>query len=326
MENKNIVKRLATKIVRAPALGAFAFLVAEFIIFGITRPNFMTMAVMGAISQAAMVTIVVGLSQMATLSIGGMNLAIGSMGGFAAIVCGSMMQDFGLSTPIAILLALLAGTLCGLFNGVVISNLGASPVMTWLVTMGTTYIFTGIQKAWNRGQPFQSLNADFNAIGFANIGGLPLLLFVVAIITLLVWMFFRFTGLGRQMLAYGANPSAAVLNGINKKKIVTFGHCFSGFLAGTAGVVLAMRMNAVTVDFGAEWAFYSFASPIIGGVIDGRVSALGTFIGGIVLATIDTALVQFQVDVYWNQFAKGLIILFAVVFNTVREKALARRR
>jgi len=326
VENESLIKRLSTKIVRSPALGSFVFLAVEFIIFGITRPNFLTMPTMAAITQAAMITIVVGMSQMATLAIGGMNLAIGAMGGFAAIICGSMMQQMGFATPVAILLGLAAGTLCGLINGVIISTLGASSVMTWLVTMATTYVFTGLQKAWNRGQPFQSLHADFNRIGFANIGGIPLLMYVVVILTILVFLFFRFTGMGRQMLAYGANPSAAVLNGINKKKVVIFGHSFSGLLAGAAGVLLAMRMNAVTVDFGSEWAFYSFASPIIGGVIDGRVSPLGTFFGGLVLATIDTALVQFNVDIYWNQFIKGLIILFAVVFNTLRENMLARRR
>jgi len=320
------ISKAFTTIKRAPSFGSIAFFIALFIIIGIFKPAFFTAYNFRVILLAAMVTIAVGFSQMITMSIDGMNLAIGAIGGMTAVICASMMQDFGMSTLLAISIGLIASIIAGLINGVLISSLGASPVMTWLITMGISYVYAGIQKAWNKGVPYHDLNKDFGELGAKITFEIPLLFIIVIIIGVLLWLLYNRTGLGRQLLAFGSNRVAAQLNGVNIRKTVILTHMFSGLLAGTAGLILSMRIATATVDIGAEWGFYSFAAPIIGGCGSGRVSVLGTIFGGIVLATIENGLIHFGLDLYWTTLVRGCVILLAVSFNTYRERALAKRR
>ena len=273
-----------------------------------------------------MVTITVGYSQMVTMSIGGMNLAIGASGGMTAVICASMMQDHGMPTILAVIIGLCAALLAGLINGILISVLGASPVMTWLITMGISYVYQGIQKAWNKGVPYHDINEDFGAIGAKIVLGIPLLFIIVIVIGIILWLIYNRTGLGKQLLAFGSNRNAAQLNGISVRKTVILAHMMSGVLAGAAGLILSMRIATATVDIGAEWGFYSFAAPIIGGCGGGRASVLGTIFGGIVLATIENGLIHYGLDLYWSTLIRGCVILLAVSFNTYREISLAKRR
>ena len=97
----------------------------------------------------------------------------------------------------------------------------------------------------------------------------------------------------------------------------------SGLLAGAAGIMLSARMGAATIDIGIDWMLFSFAAPIIGGTrqAGGKVNVWGAVIGAIILSTISNGIVHLNIDVYWNELIKGVVILLAIVVDTLRNSA-----
>jgi ribose/xylose/arabinose/galactoside ABC-type transport system permease subunit len=100
----------------------------------------------------------------------------------------------------------------------------------------------------------------------------------------------------------------------------------SGFLAAMAGIMLSARLTVASADIGKEWGFYSFAAPVIGGVVGGRVSIVGTLIGGFLLATIETAIVHFGLDMNFNTLVKGGVIIIAVAVNAFRQTRMEKEK
>ena len=271
--------------------------------------------------MSAMITAVVGFSQMVIIATGGMNLSIGYIGGLSAIICASAMQNHGMATPVSILLGFLVGAACGFVNGLLIHLLGDSGVMAFLVTLATSFAIQGIMQGYSQARSYVSLNADFNWIGSASLFGMPLLAYVMVGIAVLMWFLFNRTGLGKQLLAFGANNRAAILYGVRPGFTLIAAHTISGLLAACAGMMLSMRMGSATIDIGIDWMLFSFAAPIIGGTrqAGGRVNVPGAVIGAIILCTIENGIVHLNIDVYWTELIKGVVILLAVVIDTMRD-------
>ena len=136
--------------------------------------------------------------------------------------------------------------------------------------------------------------------------------------------------LGRQMLAYGGNPSAAELSGIATGRVVVAAHALSGVLAALAGMLVAARLQAGQPSIGDDWLIVSFAAPVLGGadLSGGHVSVAATALGVLVVSLINNALVLFGVDPFFVQLFLGALILAAVGLNRLREvraKALEAR-
>jgi ribose transport system permease protein len=143
---------------------------------------------------------------------------------------------------------------------------------------------------------------------------------ITIVFALLLWYMFRFTSLGRQMLAVGANQRAAALSGVNVQKVLIIQHIMSAVLGSCAGILLSARLASIGADIGQDWMLFSFAAPIIGGVRmeGGRVNIIGAFLGGWLLAMVNNVVVQLKVDVYIVDFVEGAIILLAVGLDRLR--------
>src|SRR5581483_60504 len=141
---------------------------------------------------------------------------------------------------------------------------------------------------------------------------------------------FRYVSFGRQILAFGANPRAAELNGIPIGRLTVSVYALSGFLAASAAVLLIARLGDADPVIGKDWLLVSFAAPIIGGtrLAGGQVSVLGTVLGALLLGILANGLVHWNVDVFFVQLISGLIILAAGGIETIREmsSAAAQRR
>lgn len=308
------------RITKSSLFGILVFLVILCVALGLSTKNFLSWYNAKVIMMSAMITAVVGLSQMTIIATGGMNLAVGYIGGLSAILCASAMQDWGFSTPLAILVGLAVGAVCGLVNGLLVHLLGGTSVMSFLITLATSFAFQGITQGYSQANSYVKLNADFNAIGVGEFLGMPILAWIMLGIAFLVWLVFKFTGLGRQILAFGANSRAAMLYGVRQDVTIISANVISGLLAACAGIMLSMRMGSATIDIGLDWMLFSFAAPIIGGTrqAGGKVNIWGVVIGAIILSTIENGIVHLNINVYWNEFIKGIVILLAVVVDTIR--------
>ena len=136
---------------------------------------------------------------------------------------------------------------------------------------------------------------------------MPVLLLVMLAIGAVLWFVFSRVGLGRQILAVGANPRAAELAGVpvNRSRIVV--HALAGFLAAFAGIILTARLGVAQPSIGNDWLLSSFAAPIIGGTLlsGGYLSVPGVIAGALLLTLVANGLIQLNIDPYWTQLFSG---------------------
>jgi ribose transport system permease protein len=209
------------------------------------------------------------------------------------------------------------GTLCGLLNGLLIIRMRLSP---FIITLATASIFLGINLGFTSGQPFYRLPDGFRNLGVWTVAGVPGLLIVTVVYSIVLAFFFSSTGIGRQILAMGGNTRAAELIGVPTARCQIVVHGLSGFLAASAAVMLTARIGAAQPSVGDDWLLASFAAPIIGGtsLAGGYLSVPGALVGALVLTLVSNGLVHLRIDVFWTALFSGLIILAAGGVDRVR--------
>jgi ribose transport system permease protein len=315
---------LASRLVRTDWFGPLVVILVATIIVSVFDPSFLSPFNIQILMLAVAVNCVIAMSQMIIVGIGQMNLAIGAIGGLAAISFAGMMQIWGLPPWLAVAAALALGILAGLANGLVISATGIS---AFIITLASLSIFKGVNLGITRAQPFYGVPDSVKAFGNTTIAGpIPWLAIPAALVIAATWYLLYRQRIGRYILAVGGNQSAAELSGISVPRAVLWAHGVSGFLAALAGVMLVARLQIGDPTIGDEWLILSFAAPVIGGAVlsGGHVSVFGTLCGVVIVAIITQALVIFRIDPFFVQVVLGLLILWAVGVNRLREVRLQR--
>ncbi len=277
--------------------------------------NFITIA------RICSVTILVGYAQMVVIAGGGLNVSIGAIGGLSAVIVGALIQRADVPWGFAIVIAIMIGACCGAFNGFVITRLGGTGEISWLTTLATMSIFTGISLTITKANPFYDLPEGFDWIGVYNIGGwVPFMIVITLVFTFILWYMFKYTSFGHQVLAIGANKKAAELSGMKVKQVMMMKHILSAVIAACAGILFSTRLGSIGSDIGGDWMLFSFAAPLIGGtrMEGGRVDVVGAFLGGLLLAIVSNGVVHLQVNVYIVEMMEGIIILLAVGLDRIR--------
>lgn len=329
----NFQPRLKNKIffinlLKTDITSVIMFLIILSSILALLKPSFATMFNMNVIAKAFSITAIVGLAQMVIIASGGMNLSVGAIGGLAAVLTGASMEVLGFGAIVSVLVGLIVGGMCGLLNGWLIARAGAKGAASFLVTLAMASVYTGINLGITGANPYYNLVESFTKMGSANFLGMPIIFFIMIIIAILVGILFRFTGLGKQILAMGSNMHAAELYGISIRKTVIIANIISGVLAASAAILLVARIGSAQTDIGKDWMLFSFAAPIIGGTrqAGGKVNVFGAVLGALILLVIQNGLVHLSIDIYWMTFIQGFIILLAVAIDRIRVLSSIRKR
>lgn len=303
--------------------GAMLAVVALSALLGLAAPNFLTVDNFQVIAYGVANLAVVAFAQMVVLAAGGMDLSVGAIGGLTAVVVGGLMEVWKLPSEAAILAGLLLGVVAGGLNGVLVVRSGLSP---FIVTLATASVFTGFNLGLTSGRPFYYLPDRFKAIGSWTIAGVPGLFLVMLAIGVALWFVFSRVGIGRQILAIGANPRAAELAGVPVERSRIVVHALAGFLASFAGIILTTRLGVAQPSIGNDWLLSSFAAPIIGGTLlsGGYLSVPGVIAGALLLTLVANGLIQLSIDPYWTQLGSGLIILAAGGIDRLRSLNIQR--
>ncbi len=303
--------------------GAAIAVVVLAVILAVAAPKFVSLDNFQVIAYSVANLAVVAFAQMAVLAAGGMDLSVGAIGGLSAVVVGGLMEAFKVPPALAIVAGLTVGGLGGALNGFLVVRTGLS---AFIVTLATASAFTGLNLGLTSGQPFYYLPDSFKAIGSWTLAGIPGLLLVMLAVGAALWFVFSRVGLGRQILAVGANPRAAELGGVpvNRSRIVV--HALAGFLAAFAGIILTARLGVAQPTIGNDWLLSSFAAPIIGGTLlsGGYLSVPGVIAGALLLTLVANGLIQLNIDPYWTQLFSGLMILAAGGIDRLRALNLQR--
>lgn len=322
INNLSVTSTKKKRFVINNTMGVLLAIIVLSIFVGYNSNTFFSVDNFIAVSRICSITVLVGLAQMVVMSGGGLNISVGAIGGLGAVVCGTLMQRVGTPWGFAIILGICTGVFCGAINGFIITKLGGTGEISWLTTLATMAVFTGFSLGITHAKPYYDLPKGYDWIGAYNIFGvLSLMLVVMIIFAVIIWALFKYTSLGRQILAIGGNQKAAILSGINVNKVLIFKHIISGVLAASTGILFSTRLGAVNADIGGSWMLFSFAAPLIGGtrMEGGRVNVLGAVLGGVLLALVSNGVVHMRINVFIVEFMEGLIILLAVGLDRFRE-------
>jgi ribose transport system permease protein len=321
-------RRHRRPIVLGQQAGLVVILILLGTLFTSKSPGFISSFNLFVLGRSLAIDIVIGFSQMVVLATGGMNLSVGSIGVCSVMTGGYLMQDAGLPIPIACALALILGGALGWLNGFTIAKSG---VNSFVVTLASANLFSGAMLILTKATPLNALPRSVGGFGQMRIGSgwvSPMLVVAVAIgVTLVV--FYRYSVIGRQSLATGANQRAAEMSGVPVGRRIIDAHVLSGVLAGVAGLLTVARVGAAMPAVGGQdWLLPSFLGPVLGGaaLAGGFVSVVGTMLGAALVTTIRSGLLVMGIGNFWLDLFLGLFLLAAMLIQRYRGALSLRRR
>lgn len=252
------------------------------------------------------------------LAMGDFDLSFGSMVGLAGATAVALMVNFEQPVWIAILAALGVGAAVGVFNGYVISYLGAS---SFVITLAGYIGLKGIEQLWtsNRSinipvgdQPFfvdLARNKEFWDLGRP--------VYIAFAIVAVAWIIMDRTEIGRYMYAIGGNPEAARLAGIPVARIRALGFVIVALLASLAGLLLTAGNSGIRLNLGDAFLLDAYAAVFVGAAVfrPGQFSIPGTIVGALFLRVIEIGLLSLQISNAWVNIAKGVILVFGVLVS-----------
>lgn len=306
---------------------AFAGLIVIFVAFSIASPYFRQLDNIIAILLATAVNGVLALGVTFVIISAGIDLSVGTVLTFSAVMTGVFIVDLGLPVPLGVLGGLLSGALCGFINGFVISKMKIPP---FIATLGMMMMTKGLALILSRSKPIYFMDTPaFNKIAMGSVVGaivpglnVPnavLILFGAAIIANLI---LSKTILGRYDFAIGSNEEATRLSGVNVDawKIAIYTLC--GLFAGLGGVLMASRLNSAQPALGAGYELDAIAAVVIGGtsLSGGEGTILGTIIGAFIMSTLTNGLRILAVPQEWQMVVTGVIVIGAVYADTMRRR------
>ena len=308
-----------------PYSSAIVAIIVLIAIFSTTTDSFLSMYNVFNLSRTAAIYGFIGASQLILMVIGDMNLGIGGVGAMTTVVMGTLMVDFNVPTIPAVAICLLTSIICGYITGLLVVKLRLSP---WIITLAMSFVFNGLAIGYSHGYPY-AMPDMLTWIGrtrvFSGVSFLAILLFVFIVI---LFIMFRHTRFGRNVLAVGGNRTAARLSGINVDGIIIACNVLSCLFASAAAVLWACRTGTVSPNTGADWMMYSIAVCAIGGIplTGGSFTAVGFYCGAWILTMIRNGLTMMNVDVYYEQVFLGIIILIAVSVESVRARVAEKMK
>ncbi|HZZ60889.1 MAG TPA: ABC transporter permease [Roseiarcus sp.] len=308
--------------------GLLVILIALGALFTAKSPGFLSSFNLFTLGRSLAIDIVIGFSQMVVLATGGMNLSVGSIGVCVVMAGGYFMQVAGLPIPVACALALALGGALGWLNGVTIAKSG---INSFVVTLASANLFSGAMLIATKAAPLNALPRSVGAFGQMRVGGgwvSPMLL-VAILIGVALAIFYRYSVIGRQSLATGANLRATEMSGVPVGRRIIAAHALSGVLAGVAGLLTVARVGAaMPAAGGQDWLLPSFLGPVVGGasLAGGFVSVGGTILGAALVTTIRSGLLVMGIGNFWLDLFLGLFLLAAVLAQHYRGSVPWRRR
>jgi ribose/xylose/arabinose/galactoside ABC-type transport system permease subunit len=304
-------------------LAIVAVFVLIVVYLSVTTPAFLSASNIMAILVATSLIAVVACGQTFVIITGGIDLSAGSVVALSGIITGLTLHA-GVPIPIAVLIGILTGAACGLFNGFSITVFGMSP---FIVTLAAMSMARGLAFIIPNGQTVFGFDEAFDDIGgglwdVPLIGTLPLA-GIISLACLGIGAFvLRKTVFGSEVYAVGGNREAAVMAGIPVRRTLIVVYLISGALAGLGGVILTGRLDSAQPIAAMGLELNAIAAVVIGGasLFGGRGSMLGTILGVLLIGVINNGLTLNNVEPFWVQFIQGAVIFLAVLFDSLNQK------
>jgi ribose transport system permease protein len=293
----------------------FLIVAAVFVFMIFASPVFLTQGNILSILLSLSIESMMAVGMVVLMVGGGFDMSVGSVLGLTGIILGKMLTN-GIPPVAAVILALVVGVAIGLWNGVLVAKVKINPFVTTLASLS---IFRGLSYVFTSGRNISGLPDSFQAIGQVQYFGVQLPIFYAVVLLIVGEIVLRNSRFFRQYYYIGGNERAARLSGINVDKMTILAYVLTGALAAWAGVVFTARMGSASCQAGTGWELRVITAVILGGASlkGGAGTVLGSFLGVLLMALLSNALVLLGVDIYWQQFVVGLVLISTVVIDTL---------
>jgi len=315
-------------LTRFRELGIIIFILILAVVVGLRASDFLTLGNFRDILVDISILVIVALAQTMVILTHGIDLSVGSSIGLVAMmVAFTIKTDPKIPLVVVVLLGMALGAVLGTFNGLIIAVGKVPPI---IATLGTLSIYRGMVFLYSQGYwipPYQ-LPENFPDLAKGTPLGIPNVIIFAIVVAILVYYFLNYTRTGRDIYAVGSNPDAAQYVGIRKQQIIFLVYVLSGIAAGLAGVLWASRFESSQTNTALGFELQTVAAAIIGGVsIGGGVGTVpGVLLGALALGMINNAVTLVRISPFWEQAAQGLLILIAVVSDTLITRRIQRNK
>ncbi len=251
---------------------------------------------------------------------GGIDLSVGSVMAFSGLICAQLMK-LGIIMPFAVLGGLLAGSIVGFLNGIMITKAKLPP---FIATLGSLLMFRGLCYGLTGGWPVRDFPESFSFFGQFDIPiiGFPVPLIFVLILAIIMSIFLSRTIWGYRVYAVGGNETAAGLSGINTSRVKILVYTIAAFLTALGGILMTSRLGVAAPTAANGYELDVIAATVVGGtsLSGGEGSIIGVLIGAVIMQVLRTGLVLIGVSAYWLQAIQGLVIVVAITLDQLRKQ------
>ncbi|MGO5022938.1 ABC transporter permease [Lawsonibacter sp. LCP25S3_G6] len=310
--NPGILRRLFAQ----REMSVFLIILLVVAIAVVVNPKFMQLSNIKsiAISVAADGLLSIGLTL--ALILGGIELSVGGVAAMTCVIAGDLALK-GVNIWLACLAAIVAGGLCGLFNGVMVSKVGLPP---FIVTLSMMNLSRGVAFIITTGSPLSvsgTLPDSFRFLATGSVLGIPMLFFIFFVVTVIFYILMKKSNACRNIYYVGSNENAAKLSGINVDKVKIWVYVVIALLSSLVGILSLARFNVATPELSRGAETTAISAAVIGGtsMTGGVGGIIGTFLGIFLLKIVDSALVMMDISVYWQDFVQGAILVIAVTID-----------
>lgn len=295
----------------------FIVLLILCIVMAIINDRFFTWSNLITVLRQTSINAVIATGMTFAILIGGIDLSVGSVLAICGAIAASLISA-GMDILLVLLITLLLGLGIGIVNGLLISKGRLQP---FIATLGTMTLLRGFTLVYTQGKPISSTSGIdstlFSQIGTGYFLGLPIPIYVMLIVLIMAYYILRHLRMGRYIYSLGSNEEATIYSGIKTDRIKLFVYGLTGFLAALAGVITTARLGSAAPTAGSGYELDAIAAVVLGGTsMSGGIGTIwGTAIGALIIGILNNALNLLQVPSYYQDVAKGIVILIAVLLD-----------
>ncbi|MGF1627640.1 MAG: ABC transporter permease [Alphaproteobacteria bacterium] len=304
-------------------MSSVAILVVLVIVFSFTSQRFFSTPVLINVLTQASIYVIAGVGMTIVLTAGGIDISIGSIIGLSATVMGMALIDHQVPGGVGLLLGILVGAACGLFNGFLVAVVRVPSI---IVTLGALTFFRGLAYLLGEGTVYMRFPDVVVWFGSGTIIGIPVPIWLAAVVVLWGHVFLKWTRMGQRITAVGGNEEAARLAGIGIvfHKLLTF--VIMGVLTGVTAIVIIARQDAAQAVMGFGVELHVIAAVVLGGtsLFGGKGLVFGTVLGALILGVLQTGLLLSGVVEFWQLVTIGLLLIIVVAIRMARESTETR--
>ncbi|MFD9949235.1 ABC transporter permease [Nonomuraea sp. NPDC059023] len=260
--------------------------------------------------------VIISLGMALVIGTKGIDLSVGSVMAMAAALTALYL---GYGAAVALVVALIGGAVAGAAGGTLVAYVGIQPIVATLA------LLVGVRGLANVLVPqlVEFRNPDLIALGSSSLFGVPLIVIIAGVLTLVVAFLVRRTTFGRQVVAIGGNRAASELSGLPVKRVLVLVYVISGLLAALAGVLATARLQASDpTSLGMFIELSAITAVVVGGtpLSGGRIRVASTVMGALLMQLLSATLIKHNLPQSWTQMVQAVIILAAVYVTRERAK------